>query len=297
MSLRAPVRAATIAAATCAAAYYGGGSLTGTGQNIALLELAGTDLADLTTYYKNAKQTEPYTPTLISTGGYSTNCVASSGCDDTEQTIDMTQAMGMAPGSTTTMYVYGGFRTFDEQPVSVRCRRLSPLPSAISCSWSWTPADPNRRPLLQEICGAGAELLRGFWRQWFVPKRTEALSRRKMTMSWPSAARTYRSPARVAPGVRRPLGPTAAADFSGQHSDSFLAATGRRYQFQNKGSKTLRNVPDVAAEANFDFYFCADQLLQQPVWAGPVSRRRCGPATWLWSINRRLPTAIHRSAS
>src|SRR5208337_755143 len=66
-------------------AYYNGGTLTGTGQNIALLELAGTDLADLTTYYKNAKQTEPYTPTLISTGGYSTSCFASSGCDDAEQ--------------------------------------------------------------------------------------------------------------------------------------------------------------------------------------------------------------------
>src|SRR5580700_7712099 len=79
------------------AAYYGGTALTGTGQNIALFEFAGTDLADLSTYYKNVGQTEPYTPTLISTGGYSTSCTESSGCDDTEQTLDMTQAMGMAP--------------------------------------------------------------------------------------------------------------------------------------------------------------------------------------------------------
>ena len=84
------------------AAYYGGTALTGTGQNIALFEFAGTDLADLTTYYNNVGQTEPYTPTLISTGGYSTSCVDSGGssaCDDGEQTLDMTQAMGMAPGS------------------------------------------------------------------------------------------------------------------------------------------------------------------------------------------------------
>ena len=59
------------------AAYYEGTSLTGSGQNIALLELAGTDLADLSTYYTGAKQTQPYTPTLISTGGYSTTCLAS----------------------------------------------------------------------------------------------------------------------------------------------------------------------------------------------------------------------------
>ena len=57
------------------AAYYGG-SLTGTGQNIALFEYEGTDLADLTTYYKNVGQTEPFTPKLISTDGTSTSCVS-----------------------------------------------------------------------------------------------------------------------------------------------------------------------------------------------------------------------------
>ncbi len=56
------------------AAYYGASALTGTGQNMALLELAGTNLSDLSLYYKNAKQTEPYTPTLVSTGGYATTC-------------------------------------------------------------------------------------------------------------------------------------------------------------------------------------------------------------------------------
>ncbi|MGB7132051.1 MAG: protease pro-enzyme activation domain-containing protein, partial [Candidatus Sulfotelmatobacter sp.] len=48
------------------AAYYGGTALTGSGQNLALFEFAGTDLSDLSTYYKNVGQTEPFTPTLIS---------------------------------------------------------------------------------------------------------------------------------------------------------------------------------------------------------------------------------------
>ena len=64
------------------AAYYGGTALTGTGQNLALFEFLGTDLADLTTYYNNVGQTEPYTPTLISTGGYSTNCTESGRPED-----------------------------------------------------------------------------------------------------------------------------------------------------------------------------------------------------------------------
>ncbi len=58
------------------AAYYGGTALTGAGQNVALFEYYGTDLTDLSTYYKNAGQTQPFTPKLISTDGTSTSCVS-----------------------------------------------------------------------------------------------------------------------------------------------------------------------------------------------------------------------------
>jgi subtilase family serine protease len=46
------------------AAYYGGTSLTGAGQNLGLLEYYGTDLTDLTNYFNNAGQTNsvPVTP-------------------------------------------------------------------------------------------------------------------------------------------------------------------------------------------------------------------------------------------
>src|SRR6202522_1898655 len=57
------------------AAYYGGTALTGSGQYIGLLEYYGTDLADLTTYYKNAGQTNNVPVTLLSTDGTSTSCV------------------------------------------------------------------------------------------------------------------------------------------------------------------------------------------------------------------------------
>ena len=77
-------------------------TLTGTGQSLGLLEYYGTDLADLQTYYTNAKQTYPGSViTLLSTDGTSTSCVdtkSGGDCDDTEQTLDMTQALGMAPG-------------------------------------------------------------------------------------------------------------------------------------------------------------------------------------------------------
>ena len=87
------------------AAYYGG-SLTGAGQSLGLLEFLGTDLADLNTYYSNVGQKNNVPITLLSTDGTSTSCIAGFGCDDTEQTLDMTQALGMAPGmSSLVMYV------------------------------------------------------------------------------------------------------------------------------------------------------------------------------------------------
>src|SRR5580658_9073575 len=141
------------------AAYYGGTALTGTGQTIGLFEFLGTDLADLTTYYKNVGQTEPYTPTLISTGGYSTSCTASSGCDDTEQTLDMTQAMGMAPGSTMLyMYVCGNASNIsDTDCISAMVSTASaPLSKQISCSWGWTPADPSTLdPYFEQMASQG----------------------------------------------------------------------------------------------------------------------------------------------
>ncbi len=60
------------------AAYYGGTALTGAGQNLGLLEYDGTDLADLTTYFKNVGQTNNVPITLLSTDGTSTSCVYSS---------------------------------------------------------------------------------------------------------------------------------------------------------------------------------------------------------------------------
>ncbi len=123
------------------AAYYGGTALTGSGQNIALFEYEGTDLSDLSTYYKNVGQTQPLTPKLISTDGTSTSCVESSRCDDTEQTLDMTQALGMAPGISG-LYVYVG--ATDTAIISAMTVTTdAPLSKQIGCSWGWTPADPS----------------------------------------------------------------------------------------------------------------------------------------------------------
>ena len=100
------------------AAYYGTGTLTGGGQNLGLFEYEGTDLADLQTYYTNAKQPYPTgVVSLLSVDGTSTSCLEKSRCDDTEQTLDMTQALGMAPGLASLVVYVGTGRSHVPRPL------------------------------------------------------------------------------------------------------------------------------------------------------------------------------------
>ena len=147
------------------AAYYGGTALTGSGQSLGLLEFEGTDLADLTTYFTNAHQTNNVPVTLKSVDGTSTSCVEPR-CDDTEQTLDMTQAIGMAPGLSSLVVYVGstGEAMFNAMATA------SPLNSQLSSSWTYTPADPNtENPFFQEFAAQGQNLFQaagdsGLWK-------------------------------------------------------------------------------------------------------------------------------------
>src|ERR1700683_5329395 len=118
------------------AAYYEGTALTGSGQNIGLFEFLGTDLTDLTTYFKNVGQTNNVPITLLSTDNTSTSCVDSrdrGDSDDTEQTLDMTQAISMAPGLASLVMYIGSTDTAIISAMTTH----SPLPTTIGCSWGW----------------------------------------------------------------------------------------------------------------------------------------------------------------
>src|SRR5580698_992689 len=272
------------------AAYYEGTALTGTGQNIALFEFAGTDLADLTTYYKNVGQTEPYTPTLISTGGYGTSCVdsGSSACDDTEQTLDMTQAMGMAPGSTMLyMYVCGDVLANGSGSISdTACisamvsTAAAPLSKQISCSWGWTPADPSTLdPYFEQMASQG---------QNFFAASGDSSAWSASNEAWPADDAHIVSVGGTDLTTTKAAGPwaseTAWADSGGGISPDSIAIPSWQQlsgviTSSNHGSTTLRNGPDVAANANFTFYVCAEQTtctandyggtsFATPMWAG-----------------------------
>ncbi|MGA3210604.1 MAG: S53 family peptidase [Terriglobales bacterium] len=236
------------------AAYYGG-TLTGTGQTVGLLEYYGTDLSDLTTYYKNAKQTEPFTPTLISTDGTSTSCVDKSGCDDTEQTLDMTQAMGMAPGMTM-LYMYVGST---DSAILNSMATHSPLNFNLSCSWGWTADASTDNPYFEEFAAQGQNFFAasGDSRKWtstydaWPADSAYVVSVGGTDLTTASAGGAWKSE-------------TAWTDSGGGISPSKQAIPSWQTSYINFStctscSKTYRNGPDVSANANFTFYVCADQ--------------------------------------
>ena len=149
--------------------------LTGSGQSLGLLEYAGTDLADLTTYYTNAGQTNNVPVTLLSTDGTSTSCIGASGCDDTEQTLDMTQALGMAPDmSSLVMYVgstdCGDFQFHGHSQAAER---------AVEFVLGVESGGPHhRRPVLRNFRSAGTKSVSGGGRQRQVA--TRPMSGRRM---------------------------------------------------------------------------------------------------------------------
>ena len=266
------------------AAYYGGTALTGAGQNLGLFEFLGTDLADLTTYYKNVGQTNSVPITLLSTDGTSTSCVhsrAGGNCDDTEQTLDMTQALGMAPGLASLVMYIG---STDTAIISAMTSH-SPLPTTIGCSWGWTPADPSTLdPFFQRMAAQG---------QNFFAASGDSSTWSRNNEAWPADDANVVSVGGTDLTTSSAGGPwateTAWVDSGGGISPSPERIAIPAYQklsgvinSSNRGSTTLRNGPDVAANANFTFYTCANQTtclanefggtsFAAPMWAGFIA--------------------------
>jgi kumamolisin len=262
------------------AAYYGGTALTGSGQSLGLLEYYGTDLTDLTTYFKNVGQTNHVPVTLLSTDGTSTSCVdsrAGGDCDDTEQTLDMTQAIGMAPGLSS-LVVYVGST---DSAIFNAMATASPLNAQLSSSWTWSPADPSTdNPYFEEFAAQGQNLFQaagdsGKWTtsgtasEIFPADDVYVTSVGGTDLDTSSAAGPWASE-------------TAWSDSGGGISpDKYAIPSWQTTAAAGcpSCSKTYRNGPDVSANANFTFYVCADQTtctandyggtsFATPMWAG-----------------------------
>jgi kumamolisin len=191
----------------------------------------------------------------------------------------MTQAVGMAPGLASLVMYIGSTDTAIISAMTTH----NPLPTTIGCSWGWTPADPTTLdPFFERMAAQGQNFFAASGDSSTWSTRNEA---------WPADDANIVSVGgtdlvtTAAGGAWK--SETAWVDSGGGISPDKIAIPA--YQklagvitSTNKGSTTLRNGPDVAANANFTFYTCANQTtclanefggtsFAAPMWAGFIA--------------------------
>jgi kumamolisin len=267
-------------------AYYGGGALSGAGQSVGLVEFYGYDPADLDTYFGTSGQTDSVPLHAISTDGSPVSCFYPN-CDDTEQTLDITQAIGMAPALAQVNVYIGVTDTAILTAMSVvpGGSITGKVDAQLSCSWGWSEADPaTDDPLFKKFAAQGQSFFTAAGDSAAYTADSEAVfpaDDANVTVVGGSDLST------TGPGGAWG-GETAWSDGGGGFytaddisipawQTAAIAAFNSRSN--SHGSTFLRNSPDVSGEANFDFYVCADQQactenryggtsFAAPMWAG-----------------------------
>jgi len=234
------------------AAYYGNGPLTGAGQTIGIFSFDGYLLSDVQLYYSKTGMSSNVPIENVLVDGFSGACTAvssptSSACDDGEQVLDIVNAIGMAPGIKQILFYEGSSNTEILNQMAT-----DNVAKVLSSSWGWNPADAaSDDPIFQEFAAQG---------QSFVSASGDDGEFNSSTYSFPG----------VDPYITQ-VGGTDLTTMGGggawsaetawpQSGGGYVSGTPIPSWQQlpgvinssNLGSSTLRNAPDVAAEANFD---------------------------------------------
>jgi kumamolisin len=241
---------------------------------VGLVEFAGYNINDVVNYFSQVKQ--PFSTSSVvgvSTDGSSLSCTRR--CDDTEQVLDIEEAISMAPGIQVRVYVS------DTSDVSIFNKMATDTTKAtsLSCSWGWMPADPKSDdPIFMEFAAQGQNL--------FVASGDSGAYSSRSSYVYPADDAYVTSVGGTDLTTNGAGGAwkseTAWADSGGGISPDKIAIpsyqkTSGVITAANKGSTTYRNSPDVAAEANTDNYICYDGTcaggwggtsFAAPRWAG-----------------------------
>jgi len=253
------------------AAYYGSGSLNGAGQSVAIFELSPYALSDIQLYFKNAHQTLRVPIKNVSVNGATVTCTAPT-CNDIEQALDIEQAISMAPGLSQ-LAVYVGSTN-----VSVLNQMAADNTSKqISCSYGWADNESILDPILQEMAAQGQSV--------FVATGDQGFST-PANVVWPSddpyvtavggTDLTTKSPGGAWESETGWEGSAGMPSKNNVPIPSYQQLAGV-ITTTNHGSRTLRNIPDVASESNDSQYVCAEGICKEqgggtsyaaPLWAG-----------------------------
>jgi len=264
------------------AAYYGGTTLAGAGQSVGLFEFDGYDLSDVNLTFSSAGQSYsvPVNNVLLdgATGGQSQ--------PDAEPVLDIVEAIGMAP-ELSQVRVYIG--TGQDDANILNSMASENIAKQLSCSWGWLPEDPSTDDVFfQEFAAQGQSFFTSSGDDgafdaaispFFYPQEDAYVTAVGGThlatngaggswaseSAWNSAGSTTGAQSAGSGGGISPDGISIPSWQAGVANSS------------NAGSTTLRNVPDVAMEGDFDNYVCvgggcfenfAGTSFAAPRWAG-----------------------------
>jgi hypothetical protein len=252
------------------AAYYGGTALTGTGQTIGIFSYEGYIASDITLFYNQINSTQPVPITNVPVDGFNQKCT---NCEDTEQTLDIEQSSGMAPGATLVLF----YESFDDT-TNLSQMQTDNKAKVLSCSWGWSPEDQTADdPIFKLMAAQGQTFLNATGddgaynaETWDYPSGDPYVLQVGGTdLLTNGAGGTWKSETGWADsgGGIAPLD----APIPAWQSLTGVITT------VNQGSTSYRNDPDVAAEANFDNFTCQDggcsgdyggTSFAAPRWAG-----------------------------
>jgi subtilase family serine protease len=257
------------------AAYYGGTTLTGSGQSVGLLEFDGYDMSDVTASFAGRSNSVPIQNVLID------GATAGSDGDDAEQVLDIVQAASMAPGlSQIRVYIAPGNSQIGVGDVDIFNQMATDnIAKQLSCSWGWNPDDTSQLdPIFQEFAAQGQTLFvasgdAGAYTgsnatdNSYPAEDVNVVSVGGTDLTTNGAGGAWQSE------IAWPDSGGGPAD-DGFPIPSWQAGVANS---SNQASNTVRNLPDVAMEANTDNYACGQGTCSgdyggtsfaAPRWAG-----------------------------
>jgi subtilase family serine protease len=253
-------------------AYYPARTLDGSGQSIGLMELEGYNIADVKRFFnEHYGAANSVQVTGVKTDSESLSCTGS--CDDTEQSLDIEYAISIAPGLSS-VRVYVGYSAED-----VLNRQASDnISKVLSTSWGWNENFSTDDALFKEFAAQGQTNLTA----------SGDYSSLQASGPWPEEDANIVAVGGTDVATSKPNGPWSSetgwsSSAGGPSTDPSILIESYQLPFINSangGSTTLRNVPDVAANADTDMEICADQSCSggwggtsfaSPMWAGIIA--------------------------
>ena len=250
------------------AVYYGGTTLTGNGQAVGLLEFGGYNLSNVNLTFSNAGQTYSVPINNVLLDG----ATAGPEGDDTEQVLDIVQAIGMAPGLSQ-VRVYIGPNAYGVDPIIFNSMATENIAKQLSVSWGWIPDDASTDDVFfQEFAAQGQSL--------FVASGDSGAFDAAISPYFYPAEDSYVTTVGATHLTTNGAGGTWASESAWNSEEagsgggispdgipipSWQAGVANS---SNGGSTTLRNEPDVAMEGDFDNYACGLEYGCGGAWAG-----------------------------